>query len=137
MGIPATHLVLRFHGRVARSTDTLEECGLRPSRRIVEGNVVVDPTQTGGEYRMPSVLVVSIVNGEFLRARVVRQLSTWRRADETGELEREVLVRVARGHELPVDDSCPVHDRAWEGGNKPFLGGFRDKRSGLEYLHAA
>ena len=64
MGIPATHLVLRFYGRVARSSDTLEECGLRPSRRIVEGNVVVDPTQTGGEYRMPSVLVVSIVNGE-------------------------------------------------------------------------
>ena len=64
MQIPAQHLVLRFLGRVAASHSTLQDCGLRNSRRIVEGNVVIDPTQTGDEYRMPRVLVVSVVNGE-------------------------------------------------------------------------
>jgi hypothetical protein len=64
MGIEPTHLVIRFFGRVAHADLTLEDCGLQEGKHIVEGNVVIDPTQTGGDYRMPAVLVVSVVNGE-------------------------------------------------------------------------
>lgn len=64
MGIEPTHLVIRFFGRVAHAELTLADCGLREGKHIIEGNVVIDPTQTGGDYRMPSVLVVSVANGE-------------------------------------------------------------------------
>ncbi|KAA0160781.1 hypothetical protein FNF27_08221 [Cafeteria roenbergensis] len=150
MQIPAQHLVLRFLGRVAASHSTLQDCGLRNSRRIVEGNVVIDPTQTGDEYRMPRVLVVSVVN------------------DDTGAVEREVIVRVSRASDDPdpaaaaaaavaaaadgeeggpEEDDPSASGRAggggsaaedpWARGRKPFLGGFKDKRTGLQYHHAA
>lgn len=150
MQIPAQHLVLRFLGRVAASHSTLQDCGLRNSRRIVEGNVVIDPTQTGDEYRMPRVLVVSVVN------------------DDTGAVEREVIVRVSRASDDPdpaaaaaaavaaaadgeeggpEEDDPSASGRAggggsaaedpWARGQKPFLGGFKDKRTGLQYHHAA
>ncbi|KAA0167713.1 hypothetical protein FNF27_07275 [Cafeteria roenbergensis] len=109
MQIPAQHLVLRFLGRVAASHSTLQDCGLRNSRRIVEGNVVIDPHRraTSTDHATRASRVPS---------------STMTRVPLRG--------RAGRGGGSAAEDP-------WARGRKPFLGGFKDKRTGLQYHHAA
>lgn len=76
-------------------------------------------------------------------------------ADETGEVEQEVIVRVSRASDPPPAPGTAAAEAAaasavaeegteeaaseapWSMGKMPYLGGFRDKRSGVVYHHAA
>jgi hypothetical protein len=76
-------------------------------------------------------------------------------ADDTGDVEREVIVRVSRASDPPPEPGTAAAEAAvasavadegseeaaselpWSKGQKPYLGGYRDKRTGVELHHAA
>lgn len=94
-------LVLRRSGVVVRNSDTLTDLGFAPGQLDAVIDVSVDPTQTGGEYRMPDSIFVEV----FDEAR--------------GETVR-IPVAIIR-----------------EDNRKQYLGGYRNKKTGLVYHHAS
>ncbi len=122
-GVEAHHLVVRFHGVVARRGQTLRDCGVVSSGgkgRVYEGSIVIDPGQTSHDYTMPDVLVVSVVDEGS--ASVVRDVWVRIEREEGGSKPFLGGFRAKRGEsatgaeyhhassQTPVDRKAP-----WEG----------------------
>lgn len=82
LGVPAPHIVIRFHGIFAHPDRSLADCGLVGGEgRLETGHIVIDSSQTGDEYRMPDLLIVAV------------------RDDRSGEVQAELLVAIERATE--------------------------------------
>ena len=57
-------LVLRVGGVVGNNGDSLMDLGFEPGQMDAYIDVSVDPTQTGGDYRMPDNIYVEVFDGE-------------------------------------------------------------------------
>lgn len=115
--IPPEHLVTKYNEVYVPPDETISQLGIYAGQLGVVFDVVVDQSQTTFDYHMPAVLTIFVKDRKFLPQAILLNLTNFA---EDGAVVNSFPVAVER-------DTAP----------KPYIGGYRNKKSGAVYYHAS